>query len=62
MYSSLSTYEFEDIANRLRKVLHNVLKAPDHLQYQLAFLSSVCLTWIREDHLATDHGQSQGTT
>lgn len=25
----------------LRKVLHNVLKAPEHLQYQLAFISSV---------------------
>lgn len=25
----------------LNKVLHNVLKAPEHLQYQLAFLSSV---------------------
>lgn len=26
---------------RYQKVLHNVLKAPEHLQYQLAFLSSV---------------------
>ena len=41
MYSTLNAYEFEDIANRPRKVLHNVLKAPEHLQYQLAFLSSV---------------------
>lgn len=30
--------------NSNQKVLHNVLKAPEHLQYQLAFLSSVSQT------------------
>ena len=43
MYGAPAPYEFEDFAYRPRKVLHNVLKAPEHLQYQLAFLSSVNL-------------------
>ena len=41
MYASQVTYEPRYTANRLIKVLLNVLKAPEHLQYQLAFLSSV---------------------
>ena len=41
MYASQVTYEPRYVANCLLKVLHNVLKAPEHLQYQLAFLSSV---------------------
>lgn len=36
--------------NPNQKVLHNVLKAPEHLQYQLAFLSSVRQT------LSSKHG------
>ncbi|CAD6590956.1 MAG: hypothetical protein ASARMPREDX12_005305 [Alectoria sarmentosa] len=36
------------------KILHNVLKAPEHLQYQLAFLSSVSPIWVRPVDLATD--------
>lgn len=55
MYSSSATYEFKCIANRLSKVLHNVLKAPEHLQYQLAFLSSVSPIEVWEVFLATDH-------
>lgn len=35
--------------NLYLKVLHNVLKAPEHLQYQLAFLSSVSHTPILRD-------------
>ena len=54
MYISPATYESEQTANRLAKVLHNVLKAPEHLQYQLAFLSSVSLIWVRPIDLATD--------
>ena len=54
MYISPATYESEQIANRLAKILHNVLKAPEHLQYQLAFLSSVSPIWVRPVDLATD--------
>ena len=57
MYSSPATCELETLANCLRKVLHNVLKAPERLEYQLAFLSSVSPGSVREYHIVTDHGQ-----
>ena len=39
---------FEFVADGVWKVLHNVFKAPEHLQYQLAFLSSVSSKSVQE--------------
>ena len=47
---------FDTLLIGLPKVLHNVLKAPEHLQYQLAFLSSVSPNEFRENILAIDCG------